>query len=123
MHAVEVAFERIDVSGPEPTERSQPGFDLLQRLRFQPVETALRVDGRFHDPGFPQHPQMLRHRRLRHPKLTLDVADRLLRREQQAQDRAPVRLRDDFEDGLHALTCPTVNMLVKAYTTARPAPA
>ena len=102
MHAIEVPFERIDVRGPDPPERSKPGFDLLQRLRFQPVETALRVRGRFHDAGGPQHPQMLRHGRLRHPKLTLDLADRLLRREQQAQNRAAVRLGDDFEDGLHA---------------------
>ena len=112
MHAVEVAFERIDVSGPEPAERSQPGFDLLQRLGLQTVETALGVHGRFHDTSLAQHPQMLRHGRLRHSKLTLDVADRLFRREQQAQDRAPVRLRDDFEDGLHVLYIP-----YRAYTS------
>ncbi len=29
MHAVEVAFESIHVSRPEPAERSQPGVDLL----------------------------------------------------------------------------------------------
>jgi hypothetical protein len=39
IHAVEVAFERIYVSGPEPTERSQPGIDLLKWFRFQPAET------------------------------------------------------------------------------------
>jgi hypothetical protein len=39
IHAVEVAFESIHMSGPEPTERSQPGIDLLKWFRFQPVET------------------------------------------------------------------------------------
>src|SRR5262252_2053 len=97
-------FERIDVSGPDPPERSQPGFDLLQRLRFQSVETALCVYGRFDDTGVPQHAQMLRYGRLRHPKPALDVADRLLRREEQAQNRAAVRLGDDVEDRLHAPT-------------------
>jgi hypothetical protein len=40
IHAVEVAFESIYMSGPEPAERSQPGIDLLKWFRFQPVETA-----------------------------------------------------------------------------------
>jgi hypothetical protein len=39
IHVVEVAFESIYVSGPEPTELSQPGIDLLKWFRFQPVET------------------------------------------------------------------------------------
>jgi len=78
MHAVEVAFERIQVSGPEPAERSQPGVHLLQWLRFQPVETALCVDSRFYETGVAQHSQMLRYGRLRHPKLALDFAHRLL---------------------------------------------
>jgi hypothetical protein len=52
-HAVEVAFESIYVSGPEPAERSQPGIHLLKRFRFQTVETALRVHRGFH--GLAQH--------------------------------------------------------------------
>jgi hypothetical protein len=32
MEAVEVTFERIDVSGPEPAEGSQPSIYLLQRF-------------------------------------------------------------------------------------------
>jgi hypothetical protein len=38
-----VALERIDVIGPEPAERSQPVIQLLERIRLQPVETALQV--------------------------------------------------------------------------------
>jgi hypothetical protein len=59
MHAIEVAFERIDVSGPDPTERRQPGLHLLKGFRFQPVETALCVHCGFHETGLPQHPQVL----------------------------------------------------------------
>jgi hypothetical protein len=46
-----VPLERIDVRGPEPPERRQPGLDLEQRFRLQPVETALRVHGGLHEPG------------------------------------------------------------------------
>jgi hypothetical protein len=75
MHAVEVAFESIYVSGPEPAERSQPGIHLLKRLRLQPVQAALCVDRGFHETGLSQHSQVLGHGRLRHTKLTLDLAD------------------------------------------------
>ena len=51
IHAVEVAFESIYVSGPEAAERSQPGIDLLEWFRLQPVEAALCVHGGFHKTG------------------------------------------------------------------------
>jgi hypothetical protein len=59
IHAVEVSFERIHVSGPKLTERSQPGSDLLKWFRFQPVETALCVYRGFHETGVAQHAQVL----------------------------------------------------------------
>ena len=59
IHAVEVAFESIHVSGPEPAERSQPGVHLLKWFRFQPVETALCVHRGFHKTGLAQHSQVL----------------------------------------------------------------
>jgi len=75
---VEVAFESIQVSGPEPTERSQPGIHHLKWFRFQSVETALCVHRGFHETGLPQHSQVLGHGRLRQAKLTLDLSNRLL---------------------------------------------
>jgi len=78
MHAVEVAFESIDVSGPEAAELSEPLIDLLERLWFQPVEAALAVDCRFDETGVAQHAQVLGDGRLRHAKLALDLAHRLL---------------------------------------------
>jgi hypothetical protein len=59
MDVVKVAFESIYVSGPEPTEWSQPRIDLLKWLRFQAVETALRVHRGFYETGLSQHSQVL----------------------------------------------------------------
>jgi hypothetical protein len=59
IHAVEVAFQSIYVSGPEPTERSQPGIHLLKWFGFQSVETALCVHRRFYETGLSQHSQVL----------------------------------------------------------------
>jgi hypothetical protein len=59
VHAVEVAFESIDVNGPEPAELSEPRIYLLKWSRFQPVETALCVHPGFHETGFSQHSQVL----------------------------------------------------------------
>jgi hypothetical protein len=73
-----VAFESIDVSGPEPAEGSQPGIHLLKGFRSQPVETALCIHRGFHETGLAQHSQMFGHGRLRHAKSTLDLSDRLL---------------------------------------------
>jgi len=54
-----LAFESIDVSGPEPAKRSQPGIHLLKWFRLQPVETALCVHGGFHETGLAEHSQVL----------------------------------------------------------------
>ena len=59
IHAVEVAFESIYVSGPEPAERSQPRIHLLQWFWFQPVEPALCVHRGFHKTGVAQHSKVL----------------------------------------------------------------
>jgi hypothetical protein len=59
IHAVEVAFESIYVSGPDPAELSQPRIDLLKWFRLQPVETALCVHRGFHKTGVTQHAQVL----------------------------------------------------------------
>jgi len=59
IHAVEVAFESIYVSGPEAAELSQPGIHLPKWFRFQPVETALCVHRGFHETGVAQHSKVL----------------------------------------------------------------
>ncbi len=59
IHAVEVAFESIYMSGPEPAELSQPGIHLMKWFRFQPIETALCVHRGFHETSLAQHSQVL----------------------------------------------------------------
>ena len=101
IHALEMAFESIQVSGPEAAELSQPFIQRLKWFRFQAVKAALRVHRGFYEAGLAQHAQVLGHCRLRHAELTLDLAYRLVGREQKAQYGAPVRLRNDFEHGFH----------------------
>ena len=83
MHAVairsiKVAFQSIYVSGPEATELSQPGINLLKWFGVQPVETALCGHCGFYETSLAQHSQVLGHRRLRHTELTLDLSHRPL---------------------------------------------
>ena len=78
IHPIEVAFESIDVSRPEPAELIQPGIQLLERFRFQPVEPALCVHRGFDETGLAQHSQVLGYGRLRHMEPTLDLSNRLL---------------------------------------------
>ena len=59
IHAVEVAFESVQMSGPESAELSQPCIYLLKWFGFQPVKTALRVHRGFDEPGITQHSQVL----------------------------------------------------------------
>jgi len=56
---VEVMFESIHVSAPEPAKRSQPGIHLLKWFWFQPVQTALCVHCGFNETGLAQHTQVL----------------------------------------------------------------
>ena len=96
-----MAFESIYTRGPETTEGREPGIDFLERFRFQAVEPALCVHGGFDETGVAQYAQVLGHGWLRHAKVTLDVPDRLLRCDQEAQYGAAVRLGNDFEHGFH----------------------
>src|SRR3989442_14562616 len=111
VHAVEVALERIDTIGPERTELIQPVINLLEWLWLQAIETALCVHRGFHETGLAQHAQVLGDRGLRHPQPALDLSHRLLGQDQEAQDRAAVRLRDDGERRFHGLS-----ILSRAYT-------
>jgi len=58
IHPIEVAFESIQVSGPEPAELGQPGIQLLKRSWFQSIDTALRVHSGFDETSFAQNAQV-----------------------------------------------------------------
>jgi hypothetical protein len=77
-HAIEVTFERVDMRGPKAPERREPGVNLSERFWSDAVHAPLRVDSRFDEAGFAQHSEMLGDRRLRHPQLMLELADRAL---------------------------------------------
>ena len=98
-----MALERVKVHGPEPAERSQPGFEFFKWFRLQPIESTLCVHRGLYETGVAQHSQVLRDGWLGHTKLTLDLPNRLFRRDQEAQYRPTIRLRDDFEHRLHVL--------------------
>src|ERR1700746_1143158 len=113
--------------GPELTKLIQPVIHFLEWLWLQTIEAALCVHRGFDEPGVAQHAQVLRHGGLRHTQPALDFSDLPLRRGQEAQDRAAVRLRDDGEHGFHVLVYYTEHIPVKAYTTrpvrrAQPSP-
>jgi hypothetical protein len=57
--SVEMAFESIHMSGPEPAEGSEPGIDLLKSFRPQSIEAALSVHRGFHETSLTQHAQVL----------------------------------------------------------------
>jgi hypothetical protein len=59
IHSIEMAFESIYVSGPEPAKLSQPGIDFLKWSSLQPVETALCVYPGFYETALAQHSQVL----------------------------------------------------------------
>jgi len=119
IHAVEMAFESINVSGPEPTERSQPGIDLLKWFRPQPIETALRVHCGLHETGLSQHSQVLGNRGLRKVQLVFDITYGSLGRRKQTQDGAAARLGNDGKCGFHALLYLLEYIAVKAHANTR----
>src|SRR6266446_6976597 len=65
---------------------------------------------------------MLRHGGLRHPQPALDRSHRLFGHDQEVEDRAAVRLRDDGEHGFHVSVYSTEHILVKAYTSPKKKP-
>jgi len=96
-HHVEMPFQRIEVAVPEPAVRGQPGVDLRQRLRAQPVPPALGVLADLDQPRLAEHLEMLRHRRLGQGEPLDQVADGALAVSEQVEDLAPARLRENFE--------------------------
>lgn len=52
-------FERINMGGPELAKRSEPGVDLLKRLRPEAVKAALCIDRRLNKARLAKHSQVL----------------------------------------------------------------
>ena len=101
-----MSLEGIDARGPELAKWRQPGVDLPQSLRFQPVQPALGVHTGFNESGLAQDPQVLGHGRLGHAQSALDLTNRLFGGNKEAENRPPVRLRNDLEDRRHPSDIP-----------------
>src|SRR5579872_2206361 len=110
-----MALECVQVRRPEAAEGLDPGVQLLKRLRPEAIQPALRVHGRLHETGLSQHPQMLRDGRLRHAELALDLADRTMRREQEAQNGAAVWLGNDFKNRFHVFLYTSKGIFLSRY--------
>ena len=65
-----MAFEFVDVSRPEASERHQPGVNLHERLGPEPIDPPLGLDTRIHEAG-------IRSRRSISPTERSDDANRL----------------------------------------------
>jgi hypothetical protein len=55
IHPIEVAFESVEVCGPESAEGNKPVIEFLEWFRSQPVEAALSVNRRLHKTSLAQH--------------------------------------------------------------------
>ena len=96
-------LERVQVDRPEAAEWGEPGIDLHQRLRSDPIQASLRVYARLNEAGLAKNPQMLRHRGLRYSQLLFEIAYRTLGGGEEAEDRAATRFGNDGERRFHGL--------------------
>jgi len=108
---VEMAFERIEMRGPELTEWRQPGIHLLEWFRFEPVQTALCIHRGFYEASLTQHAQVFGYGRLRHAKLPLNVPHGLIGRDEKTEDCAAIWLSNNSKRRFHI-----TYILVHVYT-------
>ena len=94
---IQMSFQCIDVCGPKLTELCQPRVHLAQGLRFQPIQTSLRIDCGFNEARVPQYTQVLRDSGLIDLKPTLNLPHGLLRSREEAEDGTAVRLGENFK--------------------------
>src|SRR5512132_1754065 len=86
---------------PDVPEALQEVPELDQALRSRPVEAPGAVASLAHEPRLLQDVQMLGDRRPRDLEVRRDLAGAELVLADEAQDRAPSRLGDGFQCGLH----------------------
>ena len=91
-------LERVEPAGPLGAVGLEPGVELHQWLRPQPVEAPLGVTSDFHQPRIAQHLEMPRHPRLVHADSLDEVVDRLLRLPDSVEDSPTRRFGDHLED-------------------------
>jgi hypothetical protein len=98
-----VALEGVHVSGPEAAKWFQPDVEFLKRFGPEAIKPALRVYRGLNKTSVTEHAEMPGHGGLRQAELALDLSHRVLRGDEEAQDGPAVRLRQNFENGLHLI--------------------
>src|SRR6266576_292716 len=93
------AFECLEPDVPEPLEEIP---ELDEPFGTRPVEASCAVASLAHEPRLLQDVQVLRDRRPRDVEVRRDLAGAELVLTDETQDRAPPRLGDGFQCGLHA---------------------
>jgi len=92
-----MAFESIEVRGPQLPVRLQPVVELGKWLGTDAVQPALRVGAYVDEPGVLQHAQVLRHRGLAETQALHEIADRPLSVAQELEDLQPAGLPERLE--------------------------
>jgi hypothetical protein len=100
-HVLKVSFEAVESLIPELPVRLDPGVDLAEAFRPQPVHAPLRVDADVDEARIAEHAEVLRDRGLAHRQLVDELADRPLAISQQVEDAAAIRFGEELERGDH----------------------
>jgi hypothetical protein len=96
--ASQVPLERIKPRCPLRSIRLEPGVELHQRLRTEPVQPPLSIPPDLHQPGVAQHFEVTRHTWLMHPDLLDQLADRPLAAADGIKDPSSCRFGDHLEN-------------------------
>jgi hypothetical protein len=70
-----MALERINVRHPKMSKMREPGVDLHEGLRPNPIDATLGFDACLDEACLTQDAQVLGHGRLRHPQPALNLAN------------------------------------------------
>jgi hypothetical protein len=105
-----VAAEQLESVAPEPPIGREPSFELEQRFRTKPIDSALCVDFDVHHARGFEHAKVFRDGGLVHAECVDELADGPRIGAQQIEDPAAIGFSDDFEGGEHVL-----HMLQKTY--------
>src|SRR5690606_30094780 len=101
---LQVSFEAVEGSLPQTSIRSQPGVDLGQRLRPEPIQAELGASPHVDESRLAEDPEVLGDGGLAHPQLGDQLAHRPLSIAEQVEDLTSGRFGDDRKG--HPLSMP-----------------
>jgi hypothetical protein len=95
--SVEVIFEAVEVSRPKVAVGGEPVVELGKGFGPDAVKPTLRIRSRIHEPGVPEHAQVLGHTRLAQAQTSDKIADWSFAVAEQLEDGPPLRLCKHLE--------------------------